>query len=155
MPVGFLNKTQQAQLSSFPDTINYNDLITYFTLTDQDRQAVPLRSSATNRLGFAIQLCALRFLGFFVKDMTRVPAVIVEFLKEQLSLNESPDLNGYGQWRPQTRTDHIKTIENHLGFSPTDSAYEKRLQTWLVSRAFEHDRPIFVAARNKIGLGSE
>lgn len=40
-----------------------NDLITYFTLTDQDRRVMPSRSSATNRLGFAIQLCALRFMG--------------------------------------------------------------------------------------------
>jgi hypothetical protein len=143
MPVGFLNKTQQAQLSSFPNTINYNDLITYFTLTDQDRQAVPLRSSAKNRLGFAIQLCALRFMGFFIKDMTGVPAVIIEFLKQQLNLNEVPDLGAYGQ-RPQTRTDHINTIEKHLGFRSADPVYEKRLQAWLVSRALEHDRPILL-----------
>ena len=110
MPVGFLNKTQQAQLSSFPNTINYNDLITYFTLTDPDRGAVPLRSSATNRLGFAIQLCALRFMGFFIKDMAGVPRIIIEFLEKQLDLNEAPDLSGYGQ-RPQTRTDHINAIE--------------------------------------------
>jgi TnpA family transposase len=143
MPVGFLNKTQQAQLSSFPNTINYNDLITYFTLTDSDRRAVPLRSSATNRLCFAIQLCALRFMGFFIKDMAGVPRIIIEFLKEQLDLNEAPDLSGYGQ-RPQTRTDHIKAIEKHLNFKSADKAYEKRLKTWLVSRALEHDRTILL-----------
>jgi hypothetical protein len=79
MPVGFLNKTQQTQLSSFPDVINYNDLITYFTLTDQDRRVVPSRSSTTNRFAFTLQLCALRFMGFFIKDMAGVPSVIMAF----------------------------------------------------------------------------
>jgi hypothetical protein len=46
--------------------------------------------------------------------------------------------------RPQTRTDHIKTIEKHLGFRSAGKAYEKRLQAWLVSRALEHDRPILL-----------
>lgn len=143
MPVGFLNKSQQAQLSSFPDTVNYNDLITYFTLTDQDKRAVPAKSSATNRLGFAIQLCALRFMGFFVKDIYAVPLVIVEFLKEQLGLNEAPGHSEYGM-RSQTRTDHIKAVEKHLGFKPTDRPYEKNILAWLINRALEHDRPSMV-----------
>ena len=131
------------QLSSFPDTINYNDLITYFTLTDQDKRAVPVKSSAANRLCFAIQLCALRFMGFFVKDVDAVPRVIVEFLKEQLGLNEAPDLSEYGM-RSQTRSDHIKAVEKHLGFRPADRLYEKKIQAWLTSRALEHDRPILL-----------
>lgn len=143
MPVGFLNKTQQTQLSSFPDVINYNDLITYFTLTDQDRRVVPSRSSTTNRFAFALQLCALRFMGFFIKDMVGAPSIIIEFLKEQLDFNEVPDLKDYGH-RSQTRTDHIKAIEKHLGFRAADKAYEKRLQIWLVNRALEHDRSILL-----------
>ena len=102
-----------------------------------------MRSSATNRLCFAIQLCALRFMGFFIKDMAGVPRIIIEFLEEQLDLNETPDLSGYGQ-RPQTRTDHIKAIEKHLNFKSADKAYEKGLKPWLVSRALEHDRPILL-----------
>jgi len=43
MPVNFINATQQIQLSSFPGTINHNDLITFFTLTEQDKQIVPLQ----------------------------------------------------------------------------------------------------------------
>ncbi|MGD9223007.1 MAG: DUF4158 domain-containing protein [Desulfobacteraceae bacterium] len=116
MPVGFLNKTLQAQLSSFPETINYNDLITYFTMTDQDLRAVPARSSAINRLGFAVQLCALRFMGFFIKNMNAVPEIIIEFLKKQLSLNQTLDIRYYAE-RRQTRSDHIKAIEKHLSKS--------------------------------------
>jgi TnpA family transposase len=143
MPVGFLNKTLQVQLSSFPETINYNDLITYFTLTDQDLRAVPARSSAINRLGFAVQLCALRFMGFFIKNMSVVPEIVIEFLKEQLALNQTLDIRYYAE-RRQTRTDHIKAIEKHLGFRPTDSAYKKSLQAWLLNRALEHDRPLLL-----------
>lgn len=143
MPVGFLNSSQQALLSSFPGAINYNDLITYFTLTDQDKKVVPSRSSTTNRLGFVIQLCSLRFMGFFIKDMVGVPAVIIEFLKDQLGFSEVPNLNDYGQ-RPQTRTDHTKTIEKHLGFEAADKTYTKRIQSWLLNRALEHDRPVLL-----------
>ena len=72
-------------------------------------------------------------MGFFIKDMAGVPRIIIEFLKEQLDINEALDLSGYGQ-RPQTRTDHIKTIEKHLNFKSADKAYEKMLKTWPVSR---------------------
>jgi hypothetical protein len=143
MPVGFLNTNQQTQLSSFPAAINHNDLITFFTLTVQDNQVLPSRSSATNRLGFAIQLCSLRFMGFFIKEMTEVPMIIIEFLKEQLTLNEIPDLIDYGM-RAQTRTDHIKSIEKYMGFRSANAEYENKLQTWLVSRALEHDRPLLL-----------
>ena len=34
-------------------------------------------------------------MGFFIKDMAGVPRIIIEFLEEQLDLNEAPDLSGY------------------------------------------------------------
>jgi hypothetical protein len=39
-----------------------------------------------NRLGFAVQLCAARYVGAFPEDLTETPAVVVSILGRQLSI---------------------------------------------------------------------
>jgi len=65
MPTGFLSETERARLDRFPEDISQADLIQYFTLTPEDRVAIPVWSAESNRLGFALQLGALRLLGYF------------------------------------------------------------------------------------------
>ena len=48
-------------MASFPEEIPGDDLIRAFTLTGADRDLVAIRRGAANRLGLALQLCALRY----------------------------------------------------------------------------------------------
>ena len=41
-----------------------------------------------------------------------------------------------------TRSDHVATVERHLGFQRAGPGDLKALGDWLVERALEHDRPI-------------
>jgi hypothetical protein len=50
-----------------------------------------LRSNHS-RLGFALQLCAVRFLGCFLSNLAQTPSVVVDYLAQQL---EMPDLQGW------------------------------------------------------------
>src|SRR5205823_13406093 len=50
------------------------------------------------------------------------------------------ELARFGQ-RGQTRTEHLRKIRRHLGFRKATAADLARLETWLVDRALEHDRP--------------
>jgi hypothetical protein len=56
-----------------------------FTLTASDRRLVPKTSSAVNRLGFALQLGTLRYLGFCPKDIGNAPQRVVAFIAVCLS----------------------------------------------------------------------
>lgn len=139
MPGSFLNEAQRDQMDGFPAEIPPEDVVTYFTLTPLDSACVPLHSAAHNRLGFALQLCALRYLGYYPKTLTTVSADTVSYVAQQLGL-EACDLSAYGE-RSHTKTDHAKAIEDHLRFRKATPLDLQALGAWLVDRALEHDKP--------------
>src|SRR5262249_59097830 len=73
VPTGFLPAAERERLASFPAQITRGDLLTDFTLSRADRRQIPRTASAANRLGFALQLGALRYLGFSPDDLSTAP----------------------------------------------------------------------------------
>jgi uncharacterized protein DUF4158 len=62
MPIGFLTAADRARLNRFPEQIPHEDLSAFFLLSEADQQAINRQhSEAHTRLGFALQLCALRY----------------------------------------------------------------------------------------------
>lgn len=138
---GFLSESQRQQLNQFPETLNQEDLIQYFLLADCDLEVIPVRSPAYSRFGFALSLCALRFLGFIPEALKSAPESAMSFVLRQLNLNEVPgDFNQYGS-RAQTKSDHALRIEQHLGFRHLRNRDQEALKKWLLAQAMEHDRP--------------
>ncbi|MEN6450484.1 MAG: DUF4158 domain-containing protein [Thermoguttaceae bacterium] len=98
-----------SRLRGFPE-ITGDELIRFFTLTEADQAFVnPGRGrSPRDRLGLAVQLCTLPWLGFVPDDVTAAPPVAVARLAEQITVDPSV-LAGYGE-REQTRTDHLRLV---------------------------------------------
>lgn len=63
MPGQFLTTAEKERLSQIPGDISKTDLASFFTLTDSDLHTIPVRSAEYNRLGFALQIGALRYMG--------------------------------------------------------------------------------------------
>jgi hypothetical protein len=59
MPVRFLSDAELAPLSSWPNEIADDDLVTYFTLVSDDLGWLVANVRVENRFGAAVQLCAL------------------------------------------------------------------------------------------------
>jgi hypothetical protein len=57
-----LSATEQASLLDLPDS--QDDLIRYYTFNEPDLSLIRQRRGDANRLGFAIQLCLLRYPGY-------------------------------------------------------------------------------------------
>ncbi len=139
MPIGFLSDAERERLDSFPTQIVPGDIETYFTLSRSDRAEIPRTTSAANRLGFALQLGTLRFWGFCPDDLSTIPEAVVAFVAKQLDV--APDeLQRYGR-RGQTRTEHLRQIRRYVRFRKATDSDLARLESWLVDRALEHDRP--------------
>ena len=73
MPIGFLTRTERERLNRFPAQIPDEDLRGFFLLSDADQTAIHKQREAHTRLGFAMQLCALRYLGFAPDNLSTAP----------------------------------------------------------------------------------
>lgn len=138
MPVSFLSEAERLRFNSFPSDLSINDLIVWFTLSDNDLLQIPKTTTPANRLGFALRILLLRFLGFHLTDLTLIPVTVVDFVATQIK-TDAEQIKFYAE-RGATRTVHQRAIEEYLGFSlPTEQDLNK-VNTWLLKRALEHDR---------------
>lgn len=139
MPMGFLTEVERARLDRFPEHITEDDLSAFFLFSEADHHAVNRQREAHTRLGFALQLCALRSLGFVPHDLGTAPQAAVMYVAQQLDVRPEA-LEAYGL-RVPTRTVHLQQVQRHLGFRRAAPLDVYALQTWLVERALEHDKP--------------
>ncbi len=127
MPTRFLSDAELAQLAGFPADIAAEDLVTYFTLeADDARWAMRDHRGAANRLGLALQLCSLRWLGFVPDDLTSAPPAAVARLAGQLGVDPSV-LADYGGWQERTRTEHLREVLDRLGWATAGPSEVKAL----------------------------
>ena len=144
MPVRFLSDAELTRLSSWPDEIAEHDLITFFTLTGDDAAWLSGNVRVENRLGAAVQLCTLPWLGWIPDDLTGCPSAAVSRLGSQLglALDDLPELlASYGGWEGRTRRDHRALVLARLGWRGCGSSERKQLDAFLLARALEHDAP--------------
>jgi TnpA family transposase len=142
MPGQFLSQLERERLQSFPLDLTDKELITFFTFSKKDLTQIKKRSGDHNRIGFALQLGTLRYLGFVPDDLTQLPSIVVNYVAEQLNVSPSV-LSDYGE-RPQTRTNQLQEIQDYLGFRKPSKLDYKDLKAWLQERAMEHDRPLLL-----------
>lgn len=83
-----------------------------------------------SRLGFALQLTTVRYLGTFLEDPTMVPDAVVKTLARQLSLSNTGCLRDYRA--SEIRWDHAREIRDYLGYREfSDAVVAFRLSRWL------------------------
>jgi len=142
MPGRIFTNLDRKRLDGFPEEMSMEDIITYFTLSEEDIKKIKKHRQPHNQLGFAIQLCTLRYLGFIPDDCNSVPFKVIKTLAKQLEVS-SKILNDYGK-RRQTQTDHLKEIQDYLEFNNITETGLEKLNKWLLERAMEHDKPILL-----------
>jgi hypothetical protein len=121
-------------------------LARFFTLTRKDLGFIDNLGRGGGRgpaarLGLAVQLCTVPWLGFVPDDLWSVPQAAVLRLANQLAVFPGV-LEQYGL-RAQTRSDHLKLVLKYLDWKPVPTGGEplKELEQFLQDRAMEHDTP--------------
>lgn len=79
-----LTPAERAGLFSFPATDD--ELTQHYTFTEPDISAIRQRRGNHNRLGFAVQLCYLRYPGFALPNDAVPPAPLLAIVGRQLTL---------------------------------------------------------------------
>ena len=119
MSTSFLTAAERERWQRFPETIPQDDLAVYFLLSDDDTREVNRQREPFNRLGYALQLCALRYLGFVPTDFTATPEGVVTFVAEQLAI--APRVLALYDNR-ETQSDHRRHVETSTGPRARSSA---------------------------------
>lgn len=100
-----------------------------------------------NRLGFAVQLCTVRYLGTFLEDPLTVPTQVLHTLAKQLRIAIIPDAHLYSASRQ--RLQHAAEIQTHYGYVEiTERQIGFHLTRWLYAICWTGtDRPTVLFER--------
>ena len=123
-----LSDEQRAVLLALPDDETL--LVQHWTLSRDDLAIIVRRRRPHNRLGFAIQLCALRYPGRFLRPGELIPDTPLAFVAEQLQVG--PEVLADYATRGPTRYEQLDALRDAFGFMPLSRPLRTTLQEWLL-----------------------
>ena len=94
-----LTPAERTSLLAFPATDD--EFIQHYTFSESDLSVIRQRRGSHNRLGFAVQLCYLRYPGFALPTDAEPPASLLNIVGRQLRIE--PDIWPQYAQRPETR----------------------------------------------------
>ena len=117
-----LSAAEKQNLLALPDT--KDELIRHYTFSDADLNIIRQRRGSVNRLGFAVQLCYMRYPGVMLGMHDDPLPHLLKLVANQLKM--PPDMwQNYGQ-REQTRREHLVELQTAFGFQPFSTANHYR-----------------------------
>lgn len=102
------------QYLQIPPDLGEWELGTYFTFTQHDLEIIQQRRRDYNRLGFAVQLCVLRYLGRTLSNVQEVPAQVLCYIAKQIKADVE-SFASYGE-REATKYEHLEEIRKEYGY---------------------------------------
>jgi TnpA family transposase len=136
-----LTASERTFLLAFP--ADEAALIRHYTLSEGDLSVIRQHRGGANRIGFAVQLCALRYPGFALPPDGAFPEPLLTFVARQLHLD--PALGSqYGQ-RSETRREHLLELQAWLGLISFGASHFRDSVEHLTELAQQTDRGIVLA----------
>lgn len=136
MPVEFLTAGQRADYGRYTTEPTSVELSRCFHLDDADHQFLAGKRGTASRLGFALQLTTVRFLGRFPEEEREIPPGVIRFMTREVGLPPSNDgLGSY--WGQRQRLRHVEEISRLYGYREFHStAVGLRLSRWLYAQCW-------------------
>ncbi len=137
-PKILLTEDQRKEFTQIPEAISEWEIAKYYTLSEQDIKAINQNRRDYNRMGFALQLCHLRHLGYVCSNIADMGSSILLYIANQLNITIIENLNQYGT-RKATKVVHIQTIREIYGYASFTQEDGLKLEDYLIPFAMEND----------------
>ncbi|WP_353962631.1 DUF4158 domain-containing protein [Streptomyces sp. NBC_01214] len=131
MPTNFLSEDQRRRFGRFAEDPDEGQLAGSFLLDQTARRRAMAAKGARNRIGWAVQLGTVRYLGTFLDNPEQVPGVVVDYVAEQLGLDPA-EFAGYGG--REHRWDHQEQIRKGYGYTKFEFDQWFSLARWMYQR---------------------
>ncbi len=136
-----LSAAERESLLALPDS--KDELIRHYSFSETDLSIIRQRRGSANRLGFAVQLCYLRFPGIILGIDEQPFPPLLKLVADQLKVSIE-SWNEYGL-REQTRREHLVELQTMFGFQPfTMNQYRQAVHT-MTELAMQTDKGIVMA----------
>lgn len=121
-----LNSVQREDyLNSLLNLSDY-ELAVYYTINQLDKKIIFERRTDHARIGYAVQLCLLRYPGFVPSNLLDIPLDIIEFIGKQINIFPNAFLHFLE--RPTSLREHRQEIKERFQFT----SFSKTLDTELL-----------------------
>jgi TnpA family transposase len=137
-----LTPEERLQYMKISTTLSEWELGTYFTFTQYDLDIIKRHRREYNRLGFAIQLCVLRFLGWTLSDIKEIPQVIINYVANQIVVDPTNYQNYFN--REATKYEHLEEIREEYGFSTFTLSDYRSLSKYLYPYAMANGNAVYL-----------
>ena len=127
-----LTQRQRHELMALP--LGETSMLRHYVLSDEDIIRIKQKQGDDNRLGFALQLCALRYPGRYLTANDVLPTTLIIFIGTQLGLSEH-QLSAF-TYKSVTRYEHLRALQQEYGYRPFHSC-KKEFLPWLTQVAIE------------------
>jgi TnpA family transposase len=134
MPVEFLTDDEAVAYGRYAGAPLRADLDRVFFLDEEDRALIERRRGEHMKLGFALQLVTVRWLGTFLDDPLDVPVTVLDFVAGQLGVADPSQVKKYTE-RTKTRFDHqweIRQVREWREFTDAEDEFRE----WVAARSW-------------------
>lgn len=136
-----LSESDRAKLLALPES--HDDLIRQYAFTQTDLSLIEQRRGDSNRLGFAVQLCLLRYPGYALSPDLQVPDPIIQWIAQQVQVD--PRVWPIYAQRDNTRLEHLQELRSYLALSTFGYPEYRSLVLELTGLALQTDKGVLLA----------
>lgn len=136
-----LSTTERDNLLALPTS--KDDLIRHYTFSESDLSLIRQRRGDANRIGFAVQLCVLRYPGYALLVDVPISTPLLQWLGRQLRID--PICWQQYAEREETRREHLLELRAYLGLTPFGLTHFRHSVIALSALALQIDKGVVLA----------
>lgn len=137
-----LTADQRTEFVRIPINMTERELEIYYTFSQHDLEIINRHRRDHNRLGFAVQLCVLRYPGWSLSYVEPIPDYVIQYIAKQIDAD--PDsFSLYAKLDP-TKHEHLEEIRQVYGYQNFTASKYRNAAHFLLQHALQNGNAMYL-----------